>query len=101
MVTCDFCKRANPSANHTLTCRILQNSNPSNESLLMLIKILVERIETLEDQRPQNTSQPTNVTLILKNSVPPPISLNLTISLKQSLNLNYTTASLGIRIRIR
>jgi hypothetical protein len=40
----------------------------------MLIKILVERIETLEDQRPQNTSQPTNVTLILKNSVPPPIS---------------------------
>ena len=74
MVTCDFCKIEHPSANHTLTCRILQNPTPSNESLLSLIKILVERIETLEDQKPPKTSQTNHLALILNNAEPPPIS---------------------------
>jgi hypothetical protein len=74
MDTCEFCEKKHPSANHSLTCRILQNPTPSNESLLSLIKILVERIETLEDQRPQKTSQPNHLALILNNSEPPTIS---------------------------
>ena len=94
MDTCEFCEKKHPSANHSLTCRILQNPTPSNESLLSLIKILVERIETLEDQRPHKTSQPNHLALILNNSEPPPISFEsyyLTQPITQlQLNLSLT-----------
>jgi hypothetical protein len=74
MNTCEFCKKEQPSANHLLTCRLLQTSSSSPESLLSLIKILVERIDTLEDQRPQKPSQKNNLALILNHAKPPALS---------------------------
>lgn len=74
MDNCDFCKKANASPDHIRSCRILQQCPSSTDPMLSLVKILLERIDHLEDQLLQKPSKPHHLINQLNDSEPPPCS---------------------------
>ena len=74
MDNCDFCKKANASAAHIRSCRILQLSSTSTDPMLSLVKILLERIDHLEDQLLQKLPKPQHLIHLLNDSKPPTCS---------------------------
>lgn len=82
MNNCEFCQKSNASLSHIKSCRMLHTSTTSPEVLFSLIKLLLERIDNLEDKL-QKSNKPQPLIHVLNGLDPPDRSFESFYNSKQ------------------